>query len=460
MSDTRKFSRTHLAAYLAAAIAFAVAGFFAYPLIQDRLIRSSAIETSTESESEPFGKAENTFVKLSEQACDNLGLWSEEVKLQTYWRKIQTSGVIVDRPGFTDRGITSPVDCVVSEVHAFEGDIVRPGDKLFTLRLVSEYLQQTQSKYFKALSEIKILQREIDRIGKLTNSGVIPEKRTLALQQNIDRQKVEVEAVKQELLTRGFNLQQIREISAGKFIRNIEVVAPSPAIVDQPGDSFLEMQNLKIELGQQVAAGELLAMLANHQFLYVNGFAFKNEATHIARAAEMNWPVEIEFLKDDSTEWGSLEQVPRIRHLSNTIDTSNRTFDFFIPLTNQSRSYQNDGRKFVIWRFRPGQPVRIEVPVEKMENVIVVPSEAVVFDGPDSYVFQQNGELYQRIPVHVLEKDRHQTVLANDGSVLPGIYLAQNSAASLNRVLKVQTARGETSGNFHVHADGSVHANH
>jgi hypothetical protein len=99
------------------------------------------------------------------------------------------------------------------------------------------------------------------------------------------------------------------------------------------------------------------------------------------------------------------------------------------------------------------------VPVEQLENVIVLPAAALVREGPEAYVFRQNGDLFNRIPVHVLQEDRLNVVLANDGGVAPGSYLAQNSAASLNRVLKAQAASGVRA-DIHVHADGTTHAAH
>lgn len=457
----------------------AAGGYITYPSWNQWIMRSDSNTRKDESLAIPLD--EPTTVKMTEQACSNLGLCTGEVKLQSYWKKIQTTGIIADRPGFTDRGVTSPVDSVVAKVHALEGETVRPGDKLFTLRIVSEYLQQAQSDYFKAINEIKLLNTEIVRIRKLTNSGVIPEKRLIILNQEVSRQELQVNAHRQELLSRGFVDKQLEKIAAGDFIKTIEVFAPHVAKselqvpnskITQIGfdtdarssstkrDTFLEVQELKVQLGQQIKAGELLTVLANHHYLYINGHAFKKEAANIARAAEENWDVEVEFLEDAAANWPAIGQSLRIRHLSNTIDPQSRTFEFCIPLNNQSRSYQRDGDTFVVWRFRPGQRVRIHVPVAKMTDVIVVPSEAVINDGPDSYVFQQNGDYYERIPVHVLHRDRLKTVIANDGSVLPGFFLAQNSAASLNRILKVQTASGENTGNFHVHADGSVHANH
>jgi len=59
----------------------------------------------------------------------------------------------------------------------------------------------------------------------------------------------------------------------------------------------------------------------------------------------------------------------------------------------------------------------------------------------------------------VLAEDRTNVAIANDGSLRPGSYIAQNAAASLNRVLKAQMASGQPT-NIHVHADGSTHAAH
>lgn len=50
--------------------------------------------------------------------------------------------------------------------------------------------------------------------------------------------------------------------------------------------------------------------------------------------------------------------------------------------------------------------MRLSVPVEKFENVIVLPTEAVVRDGVEAYVFRHNGEVFDRKPVQVLSEDR------------------------------------------------------
>lgn len=415
---------------------------------------------------------EPKVLKLSEQARANLALVSKPVKLQTYWKKIQIPGVIVDRPGVTDRGITAPIEGVVTQVHAFGGDIIRPGEKLFTLRLVSESLQQAQSELFKAIRETEIVDKERTRIGNLVNSGVIPGKRVIELDQQRNRQAALIDAHRQDLISRGLSQTQLSEIEAGNFLTSIEILAPEVAEPDSdvvpvsfteaksPVESgFFEIQDLKVDLGQRVEAGQALAVLANHNSLYIKGHAFKKEASNLARAAESSWPVNVEFSEDVAKDWSTLTQEFQIRHLSNTTDPNSRTFDFFVPLTNQSRSYEKDNRTFVVWRFRPGQRVLIDIPVEEIENVIVLPAAAVIYEGPEAYVFQQNGDLFNRISVQVIHQDRSNVVIANDGNVSLGFYLAQSSAASLNRVLKAQAASGMRA-DVHVHADGTTHAAH
>ena len=67
-----------------------------------------------------------------------------------------------------------------------------------------------------------------------------------------------------------------------------------------------EVQELSVELGQQVQAGQLLAKLSNHQSLYVVGHAFKREASFLEQAAQERRPIDIEFAEDDG---GSLARI-------------------------------------------------------------------------------------------------------------------------------------------------------
>lgn len=444
-----------------------------WPLVDQRLQSAKPMAVTHD---EPVVATEKPKVlEISVQARKNLGLVAKPARLQNYWRTVLIPGEIRDRPGLSDRGVTSPAVGVVTQIHAFPGDTVRAGQPMFTLRLFSEYLQNTQSELFKATRETELIQEQINRLADAVKSGALPEARVIELKNQLRRQNALIQAYRQDLLTRGLNPEQIGQVTEGNFLTTIDIAAPPavnlPAAADavqqahlqlvsaQADELAYEVQELAVELGQQVQAGQLLAKLSNHQSLFVVGHAFKQEAPYLERAAQERRPIRVEFAEDDGTQWPALDQIFEIRHLANSIDPTSRTFDFFIPLTNQSRSYTKQDETFLVWRFRPGQRARLHVPVEELKGVFVLPAAAIVREGPEAYVFRQNGDLFDRRPVHVLFEDRLFAVIENDGSVTPGMYLAQSAAASLNRVLKAQAASGEQPG-LHVHPDGTVHAAH
>lgn len=420
---------------------------------------STDAENSNENSESTTGKAKLELLELTAQARRNLNLSTQAARPVDFWRTVTIPGVVADRPGVSDRGVVAPAVGVVSDIKAFPGDTVQPGETVLSLRLFSEYLQNSQARLFKAQQEADIVQERIDRISGLAQTGGISKSELIALEAERSRQQTLIRTARQDLLTRGLRPEQIEQVQMkGEFVSAIEVAAPTPSSAESQ-DLFYEVQDLPVEVGQQVQAGELLARLAHHRHLYVVGHAFKREAGLLEKAAQDAREIEIEFSDDNAELWSPLEQSFQIRHLSNSIDVESRTFDFFVPLENQSRSYDKAGETFLVWRFRPGQRARIHVPVEKFEDVFVLPTESIAREGPDAFVYRQNGDLFNQIPVNILYEDRRSVVVANDGSITPGTFIAQNAGASLRRVLKSQSASGQQPG-LHVHADGTVHAAH
>jgi cobalt-zinc-cadmium efflux system membrane fusion protein len=421
-------------------------------------------ETAEEQPAGP-GPDEPRLLKLTSKARENLKLTSKPALVQAYPRTIEVPGIIIDRPGQSDRAVVAPAAGVVASIHAFPGDTLKPGDRLFTLRLIGEQVQTTQAELFKTAREVQIVQEQRKRLEELAKTVELPEIRFIDLDNQLKRFSAAIQAHRQDLLSRGFTAAQVDGIAEGKLVSEIEVKAPAapspPHQITDKGQNppfTYEVEQLKVELGQQVNAGQLLCLVGDHRLLYIEGHSFKREAAWLEQAAQKEWPVRVVFAEDEGAGWPPLPASFTIRHLSNTVDPASRTFSFYLPLTNQSRSYQKDGRTFLVWRFRPGQRVRLHVPVEEYHDVLVVPAAAVVREGPEAYVFRQNGDLFERRAVRVLHEDRLATVIANDGAIRPGIdYVAQGSAASLNRILKAQNAGGGLPPGAHFHADGSLH---
>ncbi len=438
------------------------AGYFTreqwLPFVVPQTQSAEKVDASDESAAPP------TKVIVSDQAQLNMGLKAKPLEAKPYWKTILVPGIVVDRPGLSDRGVTAPVTGVVIKIAHVPGDAVRSGDLLFTIRVLSESLHQTQTELFKATQDISLAQAQRKRLA--SSGGAVPESRLIEVDNQISRLDVSVKAYRQELQSRGFALEQIDGVAEGKFVREITVRVPIHN--SQLSTANYEVQELKVDLGQQVLAGQTLCTLANHELLAVEGRAFRDETQLLERSVEEKWPVEVDFQEDPAANWGEVKQAFRIRRMSNTIDPLTRTFAFLMPLENESRFVNDEGRALTLWRFRPGQKVRLLIRVEKVVTLaadgkteilpFVLPAEAVARDGPEAFVFTQNVNTFERKPVRLLVQDRRQAVIANDGSLLPGTYVVQGGAEQLNRMIKSSGASGAPKG-YHIHADGSLHKN-
>ncbi|MBL9164666.1 MAG: HlyD family efflux transporter periplasmic adaptor subunit [Planctomycetaceae bacterium] len=432
---------------------------------------SVKVADATPSPAAPLAGANASPIRLSRQARENLGLVAKPLEAKEFWRTIELQGVIVDRPGISDQGVVSPVTGVVTSINRFPGDSVQPGTPLFTIRLTSESLHASQMELFKATEEIAIAKRKLERLSEAAKSGALPGSRIIDIENEIERLNVAVTAYQQDLQARGLTEEDIAAAAGGRFVTETVVRTPSRtgtlSLDDTPRSPgeivrplMFEIQTLKVDLGQQVDAGQVLAELADHSELFVEGRAFKDDVPLIQQAAKNGSNVEVDFGIEGQTDWSAPPAALPIHHVASSADPDTRTYAFYLTLENQSQTYETpDGTVRTLWRFRPGGRMRLRVPVERMENVFIVPKEAVVQEGPDAFLFRQNGDLFERKPVHLLYEDRLYSVIANDGSVPPGVYVAQNGAASLNRILKAQSASGVPA-NVHVHADGTVHEAH
>ena len=415
-----------------------------------------------------------TPVRVSPEARKNMGVISAPLKPTTYFRKIEAPGVVTDRPGVSDRGVVAPVTGIVTKIHAYPGHMVAPDAPLFVLRLMSESLHTSQLELFKAAKEIEIARQQRQRLEGLASAGGVAGSRIIEIENQIERMNVQLQAYRQSLLARGLASERIDAAARGEFVTEITVRAPGEQVrqeslaastsandgeVSRPAPLHFEIQSLQVELGQQVEAGAVLCHLADHQSLLIEGRGFRKDLPLIQSAAKQRFPIEVLFEASEGDDWPEAPKQLRIEHVANSIDASTRTFSFFLPLENQWQPYDQEGRARLLWRFHPGDRVRLFIVVEKIDDVFVLPQAALAREGPEAYVFRQNGDLFDRIGVHVLHEDGMSAVVANNGKLRKGAYIAQNSAATLQRVLKAQLASGQPA-NVHVHADGTVHAAH
>lgn len=424
----------------------------------------------------PAHASNKDAVKLSPQAQSNLGLDKDgAVDLlipEEYWRKVLIPGMVVDRPGVSDRGVTSRVAGIITDIKARPGDTVKAGEPLFSIQLVSEFLQSAQTDLAKTAKDLAAAIAKRDQTAKLVAAGTRPGIDLVEEENQVKRLATLVQGYRRQLLTFGLTLDQVDRAEKGEAVTEVVVNAPlrppapstsalpSNTSDKGPSDFLYEVQELRVNIGDQVQAGQTLCLLANHQQLFVEGRAFKSEAKSLAVLAEKAVEIQADFADEAPGDWKTPPPPLTIHHLSNQVDPATRTFAFFMPLENQAETFTRDKKTHFVWRYRPGQRVRLKVPIERLGDeksgfqVYVLPAGAVVREGPEAYVFAQNGDLFIRKPVRVLYEDRTEVVLANDGAIGAGDFVVRTpAAAAINRALKAAAAAGgEGGGDHHGHS--------
>ncbi len=423
-------------------------GWWTQELWKPWLLPSSSQADHDEHDHEEHDDRATNVLNLSDSARANLKLQTAPAVLSTYWRTVEIPGTVVERPGFSHRGIAAPLAGVVTRIMAIPGDPLKPGDPLFTLRVISETLQTSQAQLYKTARDLEINAAEQARLQTTPDADKLFRSRLIELGYERQRLAASLDTYRQDLIARSLDEEQIQNVLKGQFVTEITIRIPRRS---QENDvTAYELEEMKVQMGELVQPGQTLALIASHDQLEIEGHAFEHEAALLRRAALEGRTLA--WLSSDAAEalWPASMPELRIRFVANHVDPATRMFSFYLPITNQYREMTDpSGKPKRLWRFRQGQRVRIGVPEEPIEGVFVLPSAAVVREGLETWVFRVNGDLLVRRPVHLLFDDGQNMVLANDGGITVGNVIVMNQAALLQRALRAQSMGGGGHGHDH-----------
>ena len=419
------------------------------------------------------GGGADDVIRLSEQARGTIGLRTAEVALSNFDRAITVPGVVAERPGRSSFRVAAPVNGIVTDLFATEGQAVTPGEVLFILRLTHEDVVEAQTDYLKTLEALDVENREIARLEAVTR-GVVAGK--VVLERKYERQKLEglLKAQREALLAHGFGEEAVDRVAAERsLIREVRVVVPEP---HDPGEAGhlerhspivraafptedadraessgsrspadppvpLTLERIAAHAGDAVETGDPLAELSDLRLLYIEGRAFERDAAAVAAAARENGRITAlptDSLGPDAEPIRGLE----VAYVGSRVDGASRALPFYVLLPNEVvrddrvSSAAGPAGRFISWKYRPGQRMRLRVPVETFENIIVLPVAAVAEAGAERFVFVENGATFERRPVRVEYRDADSVVVADDGSLLPGETVAVTAAHQLQMALK------------------------
>jgi multidrug efflux pump subunit AcrA (membrane-fusion protein) len=388
--------------------------------------------------------ASSSTIEISKQGRKNIGLTLMPVELRDFDRTIAVPAMLASRPGRTETTVSAPMTGIVTRIYPTRGEAVAPGDRLFDLRLTHEDLVEKQSTLLRAVEERDVVQREVERLDRVTSSGAVAGK--ALLERQYEQQKIEasIRADTQALVLHGLTNEQIEGIiTKRQLLQTLTIAAPPFAehAAEHDHDDFYQVTNLAVKQGEHVAAGAPLATLGDYCQLHIEGLAFEHDAPALNAAANAGTPVSALIEGGDSKQVvGGL----KLLYVESQIELQSRALKFYVTLPNELVRNETtaDGHRFVGWRYKPGQRVEVLVPVERWQKRIVLPASAVVQEGVENFVFVEKGSRFDRKGVHVEYRDRQSVVVANDGTLFPGDVVAANGAYQLHLALKAQAGGG------------------
>jgi len=337
-------------------------------------------------------------------------------------------------------------------VYPMEGEAIEPGQPLFDLRLTHEDLVTAQREFLQSAEELEVVTREITRL-KSVGEGIIAGRRVLDQEYEQQKIKAALHAQRQGLLLHGLSQEQVNRILTSRQLLPMLTVA-APPFDEQADHQDLEhlyhVQSIVVRRGQSVAAGQTLALLADHCLLHVEGQAFEDDAQRLIQATSEGWLVSVSAVAMGPT---CGETVPlKIFRVADHVDRDSRVLRFYLSLPNELiRDEEDGGHRFVAWHYRPGQRMEVKIPIgQPWENQIVLSPEAVVTEGADAFVFEQNGDRFDRVAVHVIYRDKDAVVIENDGT-LTGSTLAMSGAYDLHLAIKNKAGGGAIHHAGHTH---------
>ena len=444
-----------LAVLIVLAIALAAAWYTSgrwWPTVAQRL---AALAPPTDLE--PTGPVEDAHadhVVISPQAQKNIGLQLGQIQHRDFDRTITLPATIAEQPGRSHIVVTTHFTGIITKVYVAQGQAVAVGQPLFDLKLTHEEVIQSQTVLLKTAQEIEILDREIARIEPVAREGGIAAKTLLERKYERDRHQAAFVAQKQALLLHEMSEEQIAKVLATKeLLGSLTVTAlAEEGMVADPASIVLQIHELNVALGQHIEAGHTLAVLADHARLLVEGEAFEQDAPALRQALQRQWPLVLlspvqsghSASPGDASVAMPETQALKILYLSDKVDPTTRTFHFYAALENQVILDRtgSDGRRYVQWRFRPGERLRVEVPVERWADRLVVPISALAKDGVETYVFRYVHGEFQQTPVHVEYLDERFAVLGASGAIREGQIIAMTAAQQVQFALANQAGAG------------------
>ena len=283
----------------------------------------------------------------------------QETDVTEVWR---TTSFLARLEGGQDVSIKADVSGWVVERQAVLGQLVEKGDTLIVLQDDRKVfrLKESEARLQAARANLNELRRKYDQTLTLLEKGIVA-KDTLDSLSN----QVSAEASNVDGLEASYNLMKWD-------VEHLTVKAPITGKVSE----------ITPDVGQEVTSGEIVARMVS------------TSRERVEAGVEPRWARVIKpgmTVTLNTTLNGVYEEAQaRVIGVSPDIDSLSGTYKV------EAEIIEN---KYNWW---PGEIVNMQVPVELLKDVVIVPRTAVLSDSQDLFIFVYMDGKAQKIPVSVV----------------------------------------------------------
>ena len=286
----------------------------------------------------------------------------EVVKESDGGGKITLSGRVAFDEDHTQR-VASPIDGRATNILVKLGDKVRAGQPL--VQLSSPHVGEIQSNAQKALSDLNVGEKAIERIRKLQGIGAASEKEVAQAEGDFKKAKSDYARSEAQLQSLG--------ISPSDPAVNVALRAQIPGVVVERN----------ILVGQEVRSDGAapLITISSLDSLWVFAEAYEQDLGLVTEGAKVAIHVPA---------YPSETFTGKVTHIGDVVDPSTRTVHIRCLADNASH------------RLKPEMFAKVDIETPKGARLVAVPSKAVLNDGDKSMVVvATEGNIFRTRPVQV-----------------------------------------------------------
>ena len=357
-------------------------------------------------------------------AMRSAGVDVEPVQRQAIIESVETAGEVRYDETKTAQ-VSPPADGIVKQVRVNVGDWVEAGQVLAVVD--SEKVGRLKSELLSALSDERLKQDAVRRIEPLANRNVIPGKRLLESQTELQQAASSVEKTVRSLSNLGLSvdLERLRSLQPEQAKDAVRKLG-TEQIEEQDSDNLVvviapmaaRVVQRETVVGEVVDRGTQMFRLSDTRTVWLDLRVPAEEAS-LAKIGQ-----EVRYRPDGQ----ATEHFGKVIWISSDVDRQTRTVRVRAELENEDGSLRNES-------FGLGQIVLRDEP-----DAIMVPDSSIQWDGENTLVFVRDKRFF--------EKDRPKFFVARsvrvgvkqDGftEIIAGVLPGEVVASSGSDVLRAQ----------------------